>query len=1534
MSIYKTLRMSALLALTVFAATRSMGITIAAVNDYDIAQTPLFVQNANEEPLMMLVMSRDEQLFNKAYPDYSDLDGDGLLDTTYNDKFDYSGYFDSNLCYQYDKSSNTFAADKEGVGANRHYCNGNRWSGNFMNWLSMSRLDIVRSVLYGGKRITDTADKTVIERAEVPNDLHAWVKVYAGGDINSLTPLGSGAKSFCNATVAAGGAPLLRVADGSFPEWSATALRQCGVGRNSDEPRSVKQDLVVRVDVCTRASGHALNESFCRTYGGGSTARTKPAGLLQLYAEDNRLRFGLIAGTDSRPRSGGMLRRNIGKLANNVPGQTCRSGDEFNTDTGVFCTASATTGSVIKTIDSFRIAQNWNYNDKWTDCDQYSILNRMSDDANGIRRRLNNPGAGGNGVTLYPCSAWGNPITEMYAEALRYITDGSANTSYIGESGAIAWLDPYNKREGGSSFCAQCSVLMLSSGSNSFDTDELGTLPGVIGNAATATDAVGAAENFVGSYVLGRVVATQNELNVGNLVNTHTDLCEARNASGQLSRVRGVCPDSPSVEGGYLVAGLAHRAYTQSVRTGLPNQQASDKVNVRTYAVSLAESLPTFDLKVGTNTIGLTPLCQANNSGSATATTGGWRSCSLGSVSIGEKVSANNVTYGMPLRADGTAGSFSLVWEDSLWGNDHDNDVVSMLSYCVGGACSSTNICRGAPNSGSCTGGNPNVMANEVLVRIENLSAYAGNAMLTGFQVSGSNNDGNHRVSLRPGSRDGSKLTDPNGGNLAYWTAPQVLRFRASGGAAKRLNTPLWYAAKYSNFDDANNNNLPDSGEWDKDGNGDPDNFFFARDPAKLRVALNAILSDAAAQGTNNSGGATSGARLSTDTYTLETSFTVKDAQRTDWFGVVRALRVDPDTGQTTTELWNAESKLPAFGARRIFATLTPTLLNSAGMVSQASVSDPFLATNVTLASLGLTGGEPWLGGNTLTNVVDYLRGQPSTTLRRRTALLGDIVNSTPVIVSRKDDYGYSLWSASLETSMQSYGNGYTTFQAARSNNASLNPMVYIGMNDGMLHGFDSSASATAGGRERFAYIPSASLQMMGELANPLYSHRYYMDGAISVSDVAFGPSNWRSVLVASMGAGGRSVSALDITNPTGFDEDNVLWELNAQSDADIGYVMGKPLIVPIMGGTAANPTPRWVALFGNGPNSHSGAPILFVVDIQTGRVLKKLRPANTPSRQYDSRNGLMSIAPVDLIGTDKLVDVVYGADLQGNVWKYDLSSRAVADWKIGLGGEPLFTAMDSSTNPAPQPITGELDVTRSGGVGVRITFGTGKYFETKDNIIGSNTQIQSLYAITDKCGANLACTAVIAGRSALSELSITESGGIREVTGGDYTLASTGWVIDMTRNSGSVRGERFIGTPRLQNGKVFMTTFQPEGKSCEAGGVNWLYALNLMTGGGGLGGVSTNPDGTGQVCTGNNCTGVSLNPDNVSAPVKEPNILIPQKPPGIICPAGDPDCAGSQTDLMNQLSKVKCSLIVSTPGAPNLYLPRPCGRQSWRQLQ
>ncbi|MBX3612284.1 MAG: hypothetical protein KF786_01835, partial [Burkholderiaceae bacterium] len=151
-----------------------------------LAQSPLYAGGAIP-PLVMLDLSKDQQLYKKAYNDYSDLDNDGELETTYKHSIDYYGYFDSGKCYSYSTSNQRF---EPVATTSTKYCTAgtNQWSGNFLNWATMARMDAVRKLLYGGLRSTDTGSDTVLERVYIPPDAHAWAKHYSGADLDQLTP--------------------------------------------------------------------------------------------------------------------------------------------------------------------------------------------------------------------------------------------------------------------------------------------------------------------------------------------------------------------------------------------------------------------------------------------------------------------------------------------------------------------------------------------------------------------------------------------------------------------------------------------------------------------------------------------------------------------------------------------------------------------------------------------------------------------------------------------------------------------------------------------------------------------------------------------------------------------------------------------------------------------------------------------------------------------------------------------------------------------------------------------------------------------------------------------------------------------------------------------------------------------------------------------------------------------------------------------------------------------------------------------------
>ncbi|UZW62275.1 pilus assembly protein [Lysobacter enzymogenes] len=1166
------------------------------------------------------------------------------------------------------------------------------------------------------------------------------------------------------------------------------------------------------------------------------------------------------------------------------------------------------------------------------------------------------------------CTIWGNPVSEMYSEALRYI-NGQTTPTALYTAGALsddatgaprpAWVDPYgnvaaNRYGGGNSYCANCSVMILSSGTNSYDGNNMAASPNGLDSAAIATAAVGRAEGLYGkSYFVG---SGANGTDSATFVCTSVEL-------NDLSWVRGICDDAPQREGSYLVSGLAKTAFEKDLRPNFNGRPAGRINNVTTYAVALAETLPKIEIAPGgaaSGVVTVSPVCKGVTFGDS--------SCQLIDVQAGRQVSTgpSKRVYGRDFRKDGKAGSLMYSWDAAAMGESNDRDVVFMITYCIGAACtqestsgfSGYDICWGTNSASSsvCANGNqrPVVGEGETLVRIEGIGSSAGGVYDMGFGISGATSGNGYHRGVRRNDPPGhgtstfNLLTEQTPDANAYpmnsaittqWGRPIVMKFTAGASSSGSLKSPLWYAAKYGTRQ-TDSDDIGGDPDWDNNGDGEPDNYLLARDPAKLKQQLRTLIEDAAAPPSVSGGGA-SGARLTPDaSFAIDASFKMEVTKATnDWVGNLSAYNLNQD-GTLGSERWSAARMLTsqaAGGARKIRMVLEPTKVGANGAVQAAAAVRDFTAGELAsnpligpLQRLGLTGTESWMAGKTAADVVAYLKGATNgAPFRRRSEVLGDIVNSTLEIVSSKDDFGWGDWALQASPGWKGQlGGSYKEF--VKNKNPTRNT-AYVGANDGMLHAFDATAS---GGRERFAYIPSAVLSRMGDLANPLYDHRYTMDGDVVSGDVPTSASgDWRTVLLASAGAGGRSLSALDVTDPDGFGNASVLWELrgtngngSGAATDDLGHVLGRPAIVPIVGASATSP-PRWVALFGNGVNSSTGAPVLFVVDVNTGAVLARLKPTQS---EYSVKNGLMNVAPVALYNNDGLVDAVYGGDLQGNVWKFDLSGGAASSWSVAFGATPLFTAKDAAG--AAQPITGGLEVSRGPGGGATVYFGTGRYFAVGDNIV-SNPQVQSLYGIFDRCSSPACATPIRGDRTAvLGEqiLSVgTNNAGYRVRNVSRNEPKESGWFIDL--KVGTATGERFIGRPRLQNGKVFFTTFEPLGDNCEAGGRNWLFGVDMRSGGGSMAGVSTSPGGS-SVCSGD-CGSVSLD-NKVSAPAKHTDVLLPPPPGSQIVGCGtDPSCS-NEAALREQLATKQCSMVLRSNGSGPLYLPRPCGRQSWRQVR
>ena len=192
--------------------------------------------------MVMLNVSKDFSMFSRAYTDYEDLDFDGAVDYTFMPSFKYYGYFDSTKCYAYNTADGGryYPVKAATLESGKYYCNASggdsHWSGNFLNWATMSRMDVLRKILFGGLRSTDTTTNTVLELSFVARNSH-FVEFYNGTDLNRLTPFNySDGLTLCrrhqNPTAASVSQsssflPVVRTARGNYLLWNMTEVRTC-----------------------------------------------------------------------------------------------------------------------------------------------------------------------------------------------------------------------------------------------------------------------------------------------------------------------------------------------------------------------------------------------------------------------------------------------------------------------------------------------------------------------------------------------------------------------------------------------------------------------------------------------------------------------------------------------------------------------------------------------------------------------------------------------------------------------------------------------------------------------------------------------------------------------------------------------------------------------------------------------------------------------------------------------------------------------------------------------------------------------------------------------------------------------------------------------------------------------------------------------------------------------------------------------------------------------------------------------------------
>lgn len=546
-----------------------------------------------------------------------------------------------------------------------------------------------------------------------------------------------------------------------------------------------------------------------------------------------------------------------------------------------------------------------------------------------------------------------------------------------------------------------------------------------------------------------------------------------------------------------------------------------------------------------------------------------------------------------------------------------------------------------------------------------------------------------------------------------------------------------------------------------------------------------------------------------------------------DWTGDLEAFLLNADGSVNNQPLWMASSFLDGNSFNHnTRVVITADSVGKAFRYSGLSSTYQGLLT-AGMSSLQATGNPETFGGE----LVNYLRGKSASTIavyqfRQRDSILGDIISSSPTYVGVPNRRG-----APYNT---------PSYESFRSSLASRSPTIYVGANDGMLHGFDADT-----GEEVMAFIPYSVANNLYHLADPNYNHLFYVDGPITVADACLGSAgncSWSSVLTAGLGNGGRGLYTLDVTRPDDFSEANAsnifLWESGTGGggeDDDVGHIFGKPSVVKLNNG-------EWGVITNNGYNSPNGVAKLLIHDAKDGRRIATLETNSTTD------NGLSTPTVVD-VDRDGTADAVYAGDLMGNLWKFDISATTASDWSSAYssGGALLLYKGGSEKPITTAPQVGRHPVLD----GYMVYFGTGKYLEANDNLAtGQNTQ--AYHGVWDQLTAiGLPITdSDLLQQTIDHELVLypadTNGDGSRDSSdeSQQFRLTSSndicwttdcgtmhkGWQLDLAF-SGSNRGERVIADGILRNDRIIFTTMQPAQEACSYGGQSWFMELAASSG-------------------------------------------------------------------------------------------------------
>jgi type IV pilus assembly protein PilY1 len=391
-------------------------------------------------------------------------------------------------------------------------------------------------------------------------------------------------------------------------------------------------------------------------------------------------------------------------------------------------------------------------------------------------------------------------------------------------------------------------------------------------------------------------------------------------------------------------------------------------------------------------------------------------------------------------------------------------------------------------------------------------------------------------------------------------------------------------------------------------------------------------------------------------------------------------------------------------------------------------------------------------------------------------------------------------------------------------------------------------------GSEAWAYMPFNLLPHLKWLANPDYTHVFYVDLKAKVGGVKIFPEDmdhpggWGTVLVGGMRLGGAPYPSgvtidgeeqyfrsayflIDVTDP---EDPEVLAEF---THPDLGFATSYPTFTKV--------GDNWYLIVGSGPTPGTSPPYqydgtsdqvasIFVLNLTQFMSTRLIREGQELCI-IQGADGQAFMA--DPISVDKLLDysadVVYVGETSwdtdhwtGRMYRIQTNdSTNPANWQLST----LFQTADH------QPITTACSASIGYDSDLWVYFGTGRLYDEQDK---SDTHTQSFYGIHDQCLEGGSCNEVssddvldVTSAQVFTDESVSNVSGAENFTELEQmfsgsTSTKEGWKIDLVDT-----GERSLSKPSILGGAVFFTTYIPDSDICAMGGDGKLYSLYFLTG-------------------------------------------------------------------------------------------------------